>query len=102
MQPWLYSPHANVEKVKRMTIRDRIRKWLGIDNLAQQSLHNHEDISALRTKLGSQDADIYRLNGELTEFKAELRLLTAPARSIPVYHDFESAQVAALDEFKEK
>lgn len=99
MQPWLYSPHANVETVKRMTNRDRIRKWLGLND---DYLLCQDRIDKWVERVTALESTNRQLNDELTTLKSAVRRLTAPARSIPVYHDFESAQVAALDEFKEK
>jgi len=83
-------------------IRTRLRKWLGINALDQ-------DVDGLRRNYSMLGDDIVALGtridivgGELEAFKSALKAKAQqmPARVAPF--DYESSQVAALEQFKEK
>jgi hypothetical protein len=77
-----------------MTIRDRIRKWLEIQDVVDVT-------DALHRRCDGLDADVVKLQGERAELIAKLKARNV-VPMMPMYKDYESAQVDALQEFKEK
>ena len=87
-----------------MGIHDRVynwlRKFLSIDALTREvrhiELHQKREVADLREQIAA-------LRGELETFKDALRRAAerAPQRQPGTTPDFEAAQVAALDQFKE-
>ena len=76
-------------------LRSTLRNWLGLDGCIT--------VSEFEAYRDSQQKLLAALQLQLTEFKKALKKRAAvPVRVVPRYTDFESAQVAQLDEFKEK
>lgn len=84
-----------------MTIRDRIRAWLGVKDY-------NDDLSAHSAAIGVLESDCQRLTAELaTEHNWRTSFVDAmktksERKSVPRYTDYESSQILALDDFKEK
>jgi hypothetical protein len=82
-----------------MTIRERIRIWLGIDE--EQSIRDQRLAHAL-SAIASQQEQIEKVRSELYEFKSALaRISGRRAPLMPVYADYETSQVVALKQFEE-
>ena len=78
------------------TIRDWLRAWLNVkDYDGDLSVHSQE-IGALRAELDTE-------HNWRTAFVESLKAKTAaPERKAPRYTDYESSQIMALEQFKEK
>jgi predicted phage tail protein len=75
-------------------LRSLLREWLGLDDCVT----NDEFIAYQET----QQMLISALQAQLTEFKQALKARASQVRVAPVYVDYETAQVKALEQFKEK
>jgi len=80
-------------------LRSKLRAWLGILKIIAhvvevEQRHDRSLVEAF--------AQMDRLQAQLTDFKEALKKRAAPAIARPVFTDYESAQVQALEEFKEK
>ena len=83
-----------------MTIRDRIRKWLGIDQCATYA-HMNVNLAAKQSQIDALESAVEKLKAERAELIAKLKARNV-VPMMPMYKDYESAQVDALQEFKEK
>ena len=74
-------------------LRSKLRAWLGI-----QDCITAEEFAAFQE---GQQQILTALQSQLSEFKAALRA-KANERRVPRPYDYESAQVAQLQDFEEK
>jgi predicted phage tail protein len=75
-------------------LRSLLREWLGLDDCI-----THDEFIAYQE---TQQMLISALQAQLTEFKQALKAKAQQVRVAPVYVDYETAQVKALEQFKEK
>lgn len=74
-------------------LRTKLRAWLGIkDGISADEFIAFQD---------GQQQLLTALQSQLTEFKQALKA-RASVRAVPRVYDYESAQVAQLQEFEEK
>lgn len=71
-------------------LRERIRMWLGIAPVIDYDF----PIGALETRIAL-------LEKQVDDFKKALKA-RAQVRALPRFSDYETAQVAALEDFREK
>ena len=84
-----------------MTIRDIIRKWLGIESHVLLFRAADAEIDNLKVRVDLLESSVGKLQGERAELIAKLKARNV-VPMMPMYKDYESAQVDALQEFKEK
>jgi len=75
-------------------LRSLLREWLGLDDCV-----TYDEFIAYQE---TQQMLISELKAQLTEFKQALKARAQQVHAAPVYVDYETAQVKALEQFKEK
>jgi hypothetical protein len=75
-------------------LRSLLREWLGLDDCV-----THDDFIAYQE---TQQILVFALQAQLTGFTQALKARAQQVRVAPVYVDYETAQVKALEQFKEK
>jgi hypothetical protein len=80
-------------------LRSLLREWLGV---VSEVKYLDNRIDSTKERLSDAIVRIQTLEREVAEFKQALKAKAQQVRVAPVYVDYETAQVKALEQFKEK